>query len=128
MVLRDGILRSKVLLLAGGLLGAALLGASGTSGGPSQGAGSAIKDACQEVSAVLSDGPAPSADPVGYAEAQILPLRRIHTSDRALQKAADDLAAAYQRYYDANGAGARVEEAVTSASHRLDAICPGAAS
>ncbi len=37
------------------------------------------KQTCKQVEAVLSDGPDPEADPVGYAQAQILPLREIHT-------------------------------------------------
>src|SRR5580658_9784510 len=41
----------------------------------------AVTRACRQVSAVLADGPDPDSDPVGYAEAQILPLRQVHTSD-----------------------------------------------
>ena len=52
---------------------------------------STVKTTCQQVSAVLSDGPDPGADPVGYAFAQVLPLRELHTSDSSLQTAIDDL-------------------------------------
>jgi hypothetical protein len=78
------------------------------------------------VSAVSSDGPTSGADPVGYAEAQVLPLRQIHTSDKVLQEAIDGLATAYQRSYEAKGVGAAVKQAVGSASHKVDTICPGA--
>jgi hypothetical protein len=64
---------------------------------------------------------------VGYAEAQILPLRQIHTSDHALHLAIDDLASAYQRVSTSNGASA-ADKAAAHAAKRLDAICPGVAS
>lgn len=57
----------------------------------------AIEGACEQVSAVLSDGPDPDADPVGYAEAQILPLRQISVSNQALHGAVSQLADAYQK-------------------------------
>jgi hypothetical protein len=104
---------------------AVVLGACGSSG-PSQ-ASSALSRACQDVSAVLSDGPDPTADPVGYAEAQILPLRHVRTSDAALEAAIEDLDSAYQQYFSTNGAST-AKRAVTKASTRLDAICPGATS
>ena len=40
---------------------------------------------------MLSNGPDPDADPVGYAQAQILPLREIDTSDANLHQAIDAL-------------------------------------
>jgi hypothetical protein len=82
---------------------------------------------CQSVAAVLSDGPDPGADPVGYAEAQVIPLRQIHTSDTALQSAIDKLASAYEQFYEAKGSAASQRE-VTAASSQVNAICPGAAS
>jgi hypothetical protein len=79
------------------------------------------------VSAVLSDGPDPGADPVGYAFAQILPLRQIQTSDSALHAAIDELATAYQEFYSSNGDKVAAK-AVSKASDKVNAICPGAAS
>jgi hypothetical protein len=79
------------------------------------------------VSAVLSDGPDPGADPVGYAEAQVLPLRQIHAPDKRLQAAIDHLASAYQQFFSSDGA-ATAKQAVSQASRRVDALCPGAAS
>jgi hypothetical protein len=101
-----------------------LLGACGSSG-PSQSAAATTRG-CQQVSAVLSDGPDPTADPVGYAEAQILPLRQVHTSQSELQDAIDALDAAYQQMYSSNGS-APAERAQSEASDRVNAICPGAA-
>ncbi len=88
---------------------------------------SAVGSTCQQLSAVLSDGPDPGADPVGYALAQILPLRRLHSSDGALQTAIDGLATAYQDFTTAKG-GKEAAKAVRKASEKVDAICPGAAS
>jgi hypothetical protein len=87
----------------------------------------ATENACRQVSAVLSDGPDPGADPVGYAEAQIIPLRQISTSGQALRAAIGQLADAYQEFFASNGASG-AKEAVAVAARKLDSICPGAAS
>jgi hypothetical protein len=108
--------------LAAGVL---LLSACGSSA-PAQ-SSAAVKSVCQKVSDALADGPDPGADPVGYAEAQIGPLHQIHTSDKSLQTAVDQLHAAYQRFYDSKGAG-DAKQAVSRASHSINTICPGAAS
>jgi hypothetical protein len=100
-----------------------LLCACGSSG-PSS---SAIQSTCQDISAVLSDGPDPGADPVGYALAQVKPLREIETSDGSLGSAIDQLAAAYEQFFTTNGAEV-AKRAVTAASEKVDSICPGAAS
>jgi hypothetical protein len=81
---------------------------------------------CHQIEAVLSDGPDPNADPVGYAQAQVLPLRALHTSDGALQKAIDELAAAYQGVVAAGGTGKATAKQVAVAGKNLDAFCPGA--
>src|SRR5262249_62202364 len=65
----------------------------------------AAESACQQVGDALSDGPDPDADPVGYAEAQIQPLRQIHAASPALAQAITTLAGAYSSYYAANGTG-----------------------
>ena len=78
---------------------------------------------------MLSDGPDPGADPVGYAFAQIRPLRAITVStDRPLQDAIDGLALAYQRFYDDDGVGSAAKKAVSVAVARLNSRCPGTAS
>jgi hypothetical protein len=81
---------------------------------------------CQQVSAVLSDGPDPGTDPVGYAEAQILPLRQIHTADPTLSKAIGTLAGAYSGYFSSNGTGKTARAALTTAINRINSLCPGA--
>jgi len=114
------VVRSRLAVVIG--CGAVALAACGSSGRSS----AALDRACQNLSAVLSDGPDPAADPVGYAEAQILPLRQVHTDDPTLQQAVRHLDAAYQETFETDGAPT-AERAVDSASARLDAICPGAA-
>lgn len=111
------------LLLAG--CGGSSASASASSAAPSA---SAVSQACQQVGAVLSDGPDPDADPAGYAEAQILPLRQIHAPDQRLTTAISQLAAAYQQVFASNGTSAAATRAVTGASKKVSAICPGATS
>jgi hypothetical protein len=109
------------------LAGTLTLSACGSSGSSQAWTTLAVKTTCQNVSGVLADGPDPGADPVGYAEAQIEPLRQIHTGDKSLQAAVDDLASAYQKFFSSNGASA-AKQAVSKASHSVNHICPGAAS
>ena len=77
---------------------------------------------------MLSNGPDPDAAPVGYAEAQILPLRRISAPDQALHVAITQLAGAYQQFFASDGKSSDAKESVAVASKKLDSICPGAAS
>src|SRR6202044_452395 len=106
--------------------------AAGTAAAGTAAAGTAstaaVHATCAQVSAVLSDGPDPDSDPVGYAEAQILPLGQIRTSDSQLRAAITRLARAYQAFYASNGASGAAKAAVASASKRINAFCPGAAS
>lgn len=94
------------------------------SSGPSA-AQSASSTTCQQVSAVLSDGPDPGDDPVGYAEAQIGPLRHIHTTDRSLQRALYRLDTAYSLFFSHDG-NATARATVSRAATSVDALCPGA--
>jgi len=117
------------LLLVPLLLGAC--GSSAGSGSPAAAASpsaAAAEPACQQVSGALSDGPDPDADPVGYAEAQILPLRQIHSQDKALEVAIGGLADAYQSFFTSNGKSSAAKEAVAVASKKINSFCPGAAS
>jgi hypothetical protein len=110
-------------------LSAAVLAACGSSGPSGQASGQVVHTTCQEVIAVLSDGPDTGADPVGYAFAQVRPLRAITPrTDRPLQDAIDGLALAYQRFYDDDDVGAAAKNAVKVAAARLNALCPGVAS
>jgi hypothetical protein len=90
--------------------------------------GATISAACNAVGAALADGPDPDTDPVGYAEAQIGPLRGIQTSDHALGAAIRDLAAAYAQVFSSTGTSVAASKAVTAATGKVTAICPGVAS
>jgi hypothetical protein len=88
----------------------------------------ALRSTCKQVGAVLSDGPDPDADPVGYAEAQILPLGQIRTADAPLRAAIGRLTRAYQEFFASNGTSGPAKLAVATASRQVNAFCPGAAS
>jgi hypothetical protein len=88
-------------------------------------ASSAPSATCQQVSAVLANGPDPDADPVGYAQAQILPLQQVHSSDDQLTRSLSDLESAYQNVVDTNGS-ASAKKAATGAADALNKLCPGA--
>jgi hypothetical protein len=120
----------RLMVLAPTALGlAALLGACSSQAATSKPVSAAVvHTTCTQVSAVLSDGPDPDADPVGYAEAQILPLGQIRTSDAQLRVAISKLAGAYRAFFDSNGSSSAAKLAVTAASKRINSFCPGAAS
>ena len=62
-------------LLATGLTACGSSGPAATAGAASTArTGTARARDCERVGVVLADGPDPGADPVGYAESQILPL------------------------------------------------------
>jgi hypothetical protein len=129
--------RGPTLLALTSLGLSALLGACASTA-PASGAASpvtsrpastaAVHTTCAQVSAALSDGPDPDADPVGYAEAQILPLGQIRTSDAQLQTAIGKLASAYRAFFDSNGNSPAAKLAVAAASKQINSLCPGAAS
>ena len=126
--------RGPTLLALTSLGLSALLGACSSatsSAGPAAGGSAstaAVHTTCSQVSAVLSDGPDPDSDPVGYAEAQILPLGQIHTSDAQLRAAIGKLASAYRAFFDSNGTSSSAKLSVAAASKRINSFCPGAAS
>ena len=117
--------RSALTLAALSLLGLGVVACGSSKPAPSS--AQLSRQACKQVEAVLSDGPEPEADPVGYAQAQVLPLRQIRTSDGKLRRAIETLASAYQSFSASDGAGS-AKSAVSRASKTLDTICPGAAS
>lgn len=88
---------------------------------------SAPAASCQAVTAALANGPDPDADPVGYAEAQVLPLQNIDTSDAGLHTAILQLSSAYQSFYKDNGS-ASSKKLVGAAEKNVDHYCPRAAS
>ena len=105
---------------------APLLAACGPAAG--QAFAATISKTCTAVSATLSDGPDPGADPVGYAEAQVVPLRAIRPAGRALRTATADLARAYAKVFASDGKSEPAARAVTAAGKKLNAVCPAAAS
>jgi hypothetical protein len=105
-----------------------MLTACGSSSGRPSAQGATPSAACTAVAAALSDGPDPGDDPVGYAEAQIGPLRAIQTSDQALRAAIRNLAAAYAQVFASNGTSSAASKAVAAAAVRVNTICPGATS
>jgi hypothetical protein len=114
-------------LLALSAAAAASLAACGSSS-PAAASGTAIQQQCSSVAAVLSDGPDPTADPVGYAEAQVLPLRQLKITDAPLRRAVQQLATAYQAYSSSSGAaGTAAAVQASKAEAAVNAICPGAA-
>jgi hypothetical protein len=112
----------------GAVLALAMLTSACGSGGSPAASASSLQKTCDQVSAALSDGPDPDADPVGYAEAQLGPLQQIHTSDSALGTAISALDKAYRGFYASDGASGAAKAAVTAASKRVNSFCPGAAS
>lgn len=94
------------------------------SGCGAAGAPSALSS-CPTITAVLSDGPDPQSDPVGYAEAQVQPLAQLSIADRSLASAVSSLSRAYASYVATKGSSAAAA-AVTTAAAAVDALCPGA--
>jgi hypothetical protein len=91
--------------------------------------GTKVQQDCTAVADVLSDGPDPDADSIGYAEAQVLPLRQLKIGDAKLQQDVLALAAAYQAFSSGSGAGGSAAAAtVAKAENSVNSICPGAAS
>jgi hypothetical protein len=119
-----GARRPACVVAVAGLLGAGVVAC----GSSSASASAQVEQSCRQLEAVLSDGPEPAADPVGYAQAQVLPLRHLRTSDKRLHGAIEGLASAYQAFSAKNGVGRSARDAVTAAAERVDAICPRAAS
>jgi hypothetical protein len=90
--------------------------------------GSKNQQDCNAVSAVLSDGPDPDADSVGYAEAQVIPLGQLTISNPALHQAVQRLASAYQTFSTSSGSAATAAAVtVSSAETAVNKICPNAA-
>ena len=77
---------------------------------------------------VLADGPDPGADPVGYAEAQVVPLRQLTISDATLHRAVLTLASAYETFSTSSTPTRAASSAtVTKAENEVNKICPQAA-
>jgi len=91
--------------------------------------GSNVQQDCTAVADVLADGPDSGADPVGYAQAQILPLRKLTIADTALHRDVLALADAYQAFSTGSHPGAAAAALkVSKAEKAVNSICPQAAS
>jgi hypothetical protein len=117
---------ARLLGLSAAAAGLLLTGCSSSSGGTSVTA-LPTPTICTQIGGVLGNGPDPDADPVGYAEAQIRPLAEIHSSQPGLQDALDALDIAFRHEFDEK-ASAPSKAEVRAAQHRVDSLCPGAAS
>ena len=122
-------IRARALgLLASGVLIALMLSACGSSSPASSSSLSAKQQGCTAVSDVLADGPDPDADPVGYAEAQVLPLSQLRLADGTLAQVVHRLDAAYKSFSATDGAmGTAAAHEVSAAQKAVNAICPNAA-
>jgi hypothetical protein len=90
--------------------------------------GSALQQNCTSVTDVLADGPDSGADPVGYAQAQVLPLRQLSISDAALHRAVLTLASTYETFSTSStSTRAASAAAVAKAENEVNKICPQAA-
>jgi hypothetical protein len=123
--------RQKTALLSLTALAVLLPVSACSSGGSAAASGTsnattAAQGACQQVTAVLADGPDPGADPVGYAQAQVLPLRQIQTSDATLGAAIGALAAAYGSYSAADGKSTAATTTLNAAISKINTLCPAA--
>jgi hypothetical protein len=115
-------------LLASSGLAALAFSACGSSSPASSSSLSVTQQACTAVSDVLADGPDPDSDSVGYAEAQVLPLRQLQLADATLAHAVDRLDTAYQSFSSTNGAkGTPAAIKVSAAEKAVNALCPDAA-
>jgi hypothetical protein len=83
---------------------------------------------CQQIGGVLSDGPDPGADPVGYALSEIKPLGQIHTSDASVADSLRKLIAADTALVASQGNDHAAKAAIAKATGALNTACPGVAS
>jgi hypothetical protein len=119
--------RTLGLLASTGLI-AFTFSACGNSSSASSSSLSAKQQDCTAVSDVLADGPDPDADPAGYAEAQVLPLKQLKLADATLSQVVSRLDAAYTAFSATDGAKGTAAAIKVSAGERaLNAICPNAA-
>jgi hypothetical protein len=103
-----------------------LLAACGSSGPAS--AAKAPTPLCNRILAVLSDGPDPDADPVGYALSQILPLGQIRSSDSSVQHTLASLIVADKSLVKSNGRDKADSTTIKKDDAMLNQACPGVAS
>jgi hypothetical protein len=117
------------LALAVPLWAACGSGSPSSSGGSGGGAalGPSSESVCQQLNGVLSDGPDPGADPVGYALSQILPLTHVHGADARVAATVEGLIAADRALVASKGADAAASKAIAADDASLNRVCPGVA-
>jgi hypothetical protein len=107
-------------------LALAACGSSGGSGGvPSL--SKAPSSLCSSLNAILSDGPDPDADPVGYALSQILPLGELHSSDSAAIGVVHQLISADRALVKSGGSNRSASKTIKAADESINEACPGVA-
>jgi hypothetical protein len=117
-----GVLVGVVLLAVLGLVAAAC--GSSSSHSTTAATGSALVQECTNIGDVLSDGPDPSSDPVGYAEAQVLPLKQLKLTNSTLRQEVQRLATAYKEFSSTNGKDTAAAVKVSQAESKLGSQCP----
>ena len=123
------VLAALALAAATSASAAACSSSSTTTASPASSA-SALSQDCTALSDVLSDGPDPTADSVGYAQAQILPLKQLKLNESNVQSAVNRLETAFTAFVAASDPSTQTQAAVqvTSAENAVNALCPGASS
>jgi hypothetical protein len=127
---RQALIRASAGTAAAAFLALAVAACGSASSQTSSAAalGTAVQQDCTTISDVLSDGPDPGADPVGYAQAQVLPLRQLTISDATLNHAVLTLASAYSTFSTSTtSTRAAAALAVSKAQNEVNKICPQAA-
>lgn len=119
--------RDRVGLTALALAVPLLAACGSSSSGGSSGQTQAPATVCQKVLAVLSDGPDPDPDPVGYALSQIAPMGQIHTSDDAVTQRLSDLITVDRALVSSNGSDHAATKSVAKDDADLNKVCPGVA-
>ncbi len=120
--------RPRRLALVPLCLAVPLVAACG-SGGGGGGAAQATAPAalCQQILGVLSDGPDPAADPVGYALSQIKQLSEIRSSDTSVIDTLHTLVAADRALVSSNGVDHAASRTIARSHRALNVVCPGVA-
>jgi hypothetical protein len=127
--------RPRTIALASVAVAVPLWAGCSSSGGGAAKAAAAPTAVCQKILAVLSDGPDPDVDPVGYALSQIRPLGQIHTSDQSVRTDLTDLVTADRKLVSSTGSDHAEQAAIKAAKASikkddasLNTVCPGVAS
>jgi hypothetical protein len=113
-----------VFALSLGLIGLLATALAACGAATSQPSAAAAATSCTLISATLSDGPDPGSDLIGYAEAQIRPLRALSLPDGALRTAVGHLADAYAAVFASNDSSAAASHSLSEAVATLNKLCP----